>query len=399
MRVLMVSKACVVGAYQRKLEEIARLGVDLTVVVPPYWQEESRRIPLEPLHTEGYRLVVEPVRFNGRFHLFHFPGLAARVREVRPDILHADEEPFNPATWHMLRLARAAGARSLFFTWQNLYRRYMPPFSWMERYCFDVAGRAIAGNKEAIDVLRRKGFRGPVDVIPQFGVDPEIFRPGDGSSATGPESWVLGAEMTDQHSALSTRDSAQSSVISHQSAPFRVGFVGRLVEQKGLMDLVEAAARFRDGFTLVLVGAGPLQARLEARARELGIARNLEIKGGVPSARMPEIYRSLDALVLPSRTRPNWKEQFGRALVEAMACGVPVIGSYSGEIPNVIGDAGLVFPEGDVARLATQLARLRDSEELRRELGAKGRERVLARFTQASVAEQTVRVYREMLGG
>ncbi|MGE5619666.1 MAG: glycosyltransferase [Sphingomonadaceae bacterium] len=380
MRVLMLSKACVVGAYQTKLEEMAaREGMELLVVVPPYWQEESRRIVLEPLHTRGYRLEVEPIRFNGRFHLFHFPGLARHFRDFRPDIVHVDEEPYNLATFHAIWLARRWGAPSLFFTWQNLYRRYPAPFRWMERYAFDRVTCAIAGNSEAVDVLRRKGFGKPVEVIPQFGVDPDVFSPQPRASITqrpGP--------------------AHQSSVLSPRSA-FRVGFVGRLVEQKGILDLLEAVALLRDESVLTVVGAGPLRGKIEARAAELGISSRLEMLGGVPSRQMPEILNALDVLVLPSRTRPNWKEQFGRALVEAMACQVPVVGSDSGEIPNVIGGAGLVFPEGDVGALRDHLSTLRDSPDLRRRLGEHGRARVLERFTQARVAEQTHQVYQKMM--
>ncbi len=382
----MVSKACVVGAYQRKLEELAALGVELMVIVPPYWQEEGRRIQLERLHTNGYELAVEPARFNGRFHLFHFPGLARRARDFHPDIIHADEEPYNPATWHMLFLARQVGARSLFFTWQNLCRRYLPPFSWIEQYCFDAADRAIAGNAEAVNVLRRKGFAKPVDIIPQFGVDPEIFKRSHQLSV-----------INRQHSAPSTQHPAPHSSPG-RSSTFRVGYVGRLVEQKGLMDLVEAAALLGGDYELVLVGAGPLKSALQAKAAVLGIGERLEIRGGIPSGEMPAVYNSLDVLVLPSRTRPNWKEQFGRAIVEAMACELPVIGSDSGEIPNVIGDAGLVFPEGDVRALAAHLSALQRSPELRSMLGTSGRARVLERFTQARVAAETHRVYAEMLG-
>ena len=369
MRVLMISKACVVGAYQRKLEEIAALpGVDLLLVVPPYWQEEARRLVLERLYTSGYRLEVEPVRFNGRFHLFYFPGLASHFHAFRPDIVHVDEEPYNLAAWQAVRLARAVGARSLFFTWQNLYRQYPPPFCWMERYCFRNVRRAIAGNHEAAEVLRRKGFDKPVDVVPQFGVDLEIFRP---------------------------PDEAQQS--SFAAGPFCIGYVGRLVEQKGILDLLEAVAGMPGDWKLKLVGAGPLRATVEARAAALGMADRLEIVPGVPSREMPAIYRRLNVLVLPSRTRPNWKEQFGRALIEAMACEVPVVGSDSGEIPNVIGDAGLVFPEGDVAALRARLELLRASPELRRELGRRGRARVADSYTQAKVAERTYHVYLEML--
>ena len=114
---------------------------------------------------------------------------------------------------------------------------------------------------------------------------------------------------------------------------------------------------------------------------------------------MPDFYRSLDLLVLPSRTRPNWKEQFGRVLIEAMACGVPVLGSDSGEIPHVIGDAGIVFPEGDVEMLRCQVQRLMVDRAARNSLAAAGRQRVLDRFTMAEIARQTVRRLRASLTG
>ena len=100
---------------------------------------------------------------------------------------------------------------------------------------------------------------------------------------------------------------------------------------------------------------------------------------------------------MPSRTRPNWKEQFGRVIIEAMACGVPVIGSDSGEIPHVIGDAGLVFSEGDAGGLRDHLARLQAEPGLAEALGELGRQRVLEHFTQASIARRTAAVYAEMM--
>jgi glycosyltransferase involved in cell wall biosynthesis len=109
--------------------------------------------------------------------------------------------------------------------------------------------------------------------------------------------------------------------------------------------------------------------------------------------------RQLDVLVLPSISRPNWKEQFGRVLVEAMACGVPVVGSTCGEIPNVVGDAGLLFPEGDVAGLRDCLARLQADAELGARLAEAGRARVAERFTQQRIAAETVAVYRQTMAG
>jgi glycosyltransferase involved in cell wall biosynthesis len=145
------------------------------------------------------------------------------------------------------------------------------------------------------------------------------------------------------------------------------------------------------------VGNGGIQADLERQAGELGLADRVSFKPSVPSCEVPGFLSSMDALVLPSLTRPNWKEQFGRVLIEAMACGVPVVGSDSGEIPSVIGDAGLVFPEGNVAALRERLQGLMDQDSLRGELSERGRQRVLEHYTQAKVAEQYYLVYRQML--
>src|SRR5581483_7359222 len=174
LRVLMVSKALVVGAYQRKLEALASFpDVDLTVVVPRTWAGQ----PYEPAFVQGYRTLVEPIRFDGNFHLFYLPTLGRIIGRLQPAVVHMDEEPYNLATALATRQALRHGARPLFFTWQNLLRRYPPPFCWFERYVFSRSRYVIAGNAEAVDVLRAKGYRGPASVIPQFGVDPEAFAP------------------------------------------------------------------------------------------------------------------------------------------------------------------------------------------------------------------------------
>ncbi len=129
----MVSKALVVGAYQRKAEELARLGAELTVFIPPAWGDRRGRQAAERLHTTGYDLRVIPLRLNGNFHLHYYPTLARELAALRPDVVHMDEEPYNLATWLTLRAAGQAGAHATFFTWQNLYRRYPPPFAAMEQ--------------------------------------------------------------------------------------------------------------------------------------------------------------------------------------------------------------------------------------------------------------------------
>ncbi len=210
-----------------------------------------------------------------------------------------------------------------------------------------------------------KGYHGPITVIPQFGVDPAAFAP---------------------------RPSDRS------NDPFVIGYAGRFVEEKGIDLLLEAAAGLDGKWRVDLIGSGPWQDRLTELARSLGIADRVRFLPWVSSSQIADVYRSFDVLVLPSRSRPNWIEQFGRALTEAMACGVPVIGSTCGEIPNVIGEAGLIFPEGDAETLRDRLRCLQVQPLLQAELAQRGRQRVLDHFTQAQIARKTYEVYDRVLG-
>lgn len=363
MRVALLSKALVAGAYQRKLEEIARLGVELTALVPTSWREPRVGVTrLERRYTAGYTLEALPIALNGRHHVHFYPTLGPALRRIRPDVLHIDEESFNLATFQAMRLGVALGARCCFYNYANIDRFYPPPFGLFERYSFRHAAHALACNQEAAAIIRRHGYTGPLSVVPQFGVDPELFSP---AGAAGPR-------------------------------PFTVGYLGRLVPEKGILDLVEAFAGLPPGPRLRLIGDGSQRPAIAAAIGRLGLGARAAILPAVGSTAVPAAMAELDALVLPSRTTASWKEQFGRVLIEAMACGVPVVGSSSGEIPHVIGPAGLTFPEGDVAALRERLARLAADPGLRAELARRGRERVLAHYTQAAVAARHVEIYRAM---
>ena len=380
MKVLLLSKACVVGAYQKKLEEIAQhQDIDLTVVVPPEWRDERGTLSLERAHTSGYTLRVEPIAFNGRFHLHYYPTLPSVIKEVQPDIVHVEEEPYNLATFLAVRAARRHGASTLVFTWQNLLRRYPIPFSWTEWYTLRNTDMLLVGNSEAFGVWRAKGYGGPMEIIPQFGVDPNIYRHIERTTRVSKPSVLL---------RRSARRPSRDSLV--------IGYIGRLVPEKGIDVLLEAVAPLKGPWELRILGSGPDAERLEKMAQWLGILPRVTFDLPVPSTQMPHYYAGLDVLVLPSRTRPNWKEQFGRVLIEAMACNVIVIGARSGAISEVIGDAGLTFAEADPADLRTQLQKILENPDLRKSLAESGRQRVLDQYTQAQVAARTVEVYHRL---
>jgi glycosyltransferase involved in cell wall biosynthesis len=367
VRVLLVSKAMLGVTAQTKADLLARRpGVELTVASPAFWRaDDGGRQLLEEADRPGWRLEIVPIWLNGRFHTYTFPTIGRLIRRLRPDVVHVDEEPYNLATYHAVRAARRAGARALFVTWQNLDRSYPFPFSAMERYNYRHCHYALAANQDAEAVIRRKGYRGRVAVFPQFGVDADLFvprpRPAD--------------------------------------RPARIGYVGRLVEQKNVDALLRAFAPLAGQAELVIVGRGPCEGDLRALAAELGIADSTRFIGTLESAAVAPAMADLDVLVLPSRTTPSWAEQFGRVLVEAMACEVAVVGSSSGEIPHVIGDPALIFPEGDVAALAAILRRLVEHPDQRAEHARQGRARALAHFTQQHIADATYAAWEAMMAG
>ena len=365
MHVVMISKACIVGTYQKKLEALAQEhDIRLTVLVPPSWRDDRGEQKLERVFTQGYTLQEIKLALNGRFHFHFYPRLHAHLDALQPDLLHIDEEPYNLATLLAMRWAVRRQIPALFFTWQNIHRHYPPPFRWWERYNYRHARHAIAGNHDAAQILQAKGYDGPVSIIPQFGVDPELF-------AARPQ--------------------------PRAPRPFTIGYAGGIIAAKGLDTLIRACAQLPQPWELHLVGSGNAETSLRALADSLHVSQHIHWLGKHPSTAMPNFYNSIDALVLPSRTQNNWMEQFGRVLVEAMACQVPVIGSDSGEIPHVIGDAGLIFAEGNADALAQQLQLLQADESLRRQWGQRGQQRALTTFTQTQIARSTAQVYRAML--
>ncbi len=360
MKVLLASKALVVGAHHDKLRALSSLDdMDILAVVPDRWVESGHVAMAEQPSPRGYAIEHVSLALNGHYHLYWFRELRRLVRRFRPDVLHIDEEPYNLAAALACRDARDYGAAPVFFAWQNLTRRYPLPVRWIENYVLNCAD-GIAGTERAQQVLFSKGHRRASVVIPQFGVDPDLFAP---------------------------------NVKPGSSEQFVVGYAGRLVPEKGVDVLVRAVGAIDGDSILRVAGSGPSMAQL----RRLDTEVNVEFVGGVASENMPSFYQGLDVFVLPSVGRKGWTEQFGRAAVEAMACGVPTIVTDAGELPSVVGDGGVIVPAGDVDALTTMLRMLRDDPGRRRELAVVGRERVLRRFTTTAVGQATASFYRAVV--
>lgn len=375
LRVLTVGHSYVVALNQRVPAAIARdPRVVLTLAAPSFHYGDLRRIRLEKTHDPDYAIVPLSARLTRWNHIFWYDHAALQrlVRRHRFDVVHAWEEPYTYAGYQIARAVGPTPARFLFRTAQSIVKRYPWPFGLFEQRTLARADGWVAGGHVVSDAMRAKGFPADRGRVITLAVDPRVFRP-----------------LSDADRAAVRRELALDGPV--------VGFIGRLVRAKGLDVLMAALERVRPPWSLLILGAGPYDGALRHWAAAQGWRDRVRVR----LARHDEVPRylaAMDLLVAPSQTTPTWKEQFGRMVIEAFACGVPVIGSDSGEIPRVIDDAGIVVPEDDVARWAQAIEMLLADPGRRRALAARGSERCRSRYTVDGVARQYIDFYFELAG-
>jgi glycosyltransferase involved in cell wall biosynthesis len=337
-------------------------------VVPAAWRDEfGNRMNDAPWPGLEDSVRKVPVWANGRIILHGYRLNWIRfLREVQPDVIYINHEPYAVATAQVVAANRVTLGRPIgFYSCQNLHKRYPFPFSAMESMVYQQSRFAFPITEAVSNVLLEKGFQGERLVAP-LALDPKQYYPG-------------------------LRKAPPEGLSDFGGA--RIGFVGRLVESKGLRTLAAALSVIRDiPWQLVLVGTGDFAEELRQLLEIAGVMDRVQFAGYVPHSETPRWLASLDVLVLPSESQPNWTEQFGRVIPEALACGAPVIGSDSGEIPNLIGASGggVVFPERNPDALAAALRELLQNPDRRRTLAETGRRWVEREIALPAVASKMV---------
>ncbi|MCL4233130.1 MAG: glycosyltransferase family 4 protein [Deltaproteobacteria bacterium] len=341
--------------------DAVRLYVPSVWPEPDFWTRECEA-------ASDLDIVSLPAKDAGRARRWRLPFRKLREDLVsfRPDIIHVEAEAGSAVAIESACL-RGRSAMTQ-FVWENIpiasaWRRAL------SRWNVARVDHLFCGSEGALNAARSDGYRGPATVVAQVGVDPMA---GDRARAK--------REFDDGR--------------------FTVGYVGRTDQKKGVHVLFNAFARLGDIRTgLVYLGDGPERSELRRRVALVGESERVRFVDPVPHDRVAEHVKGFDVLVLPSISTPGWKEQFGHVLIEAMACGVPVIGSRCGAIPEVIGDAGIVVDEGNATALAEAIGRLMTDVEERGRLARVGRFRVRDRFTDAAIAEVMYRAWKELVDG
>jgi glycosyltransferase involved in cell wall biosynthesis len=388
MRILVASHSYIVDLNCEKLRALARLEpeIEVTVVVPRRWRPggvQNKIIETQPRQEGSFRVVpVSNFSENNQGLLTFGADIISLLRQFRPQIIQVEQgaKALGYAQLITLNKLMRLKAKNLFFTWWNLPYDLKFPVSVLEAYNLRNTDGVIAGNQDGAEVLRQHGYQGAIKVMPQLGVDENRFCP-----QPQPE---------------------LKSQLGIQPDDFVVGFVGRFVEEKGLLTLGLALAGLRERpWKWLLLGRGQLEKVLMEKAVEWGIQDRLIWVESVAHDEVPRYINLMSTLVLPSETNTQfktltaagWKEQFGHVLIEAMASKVPVIGSDSGEIPYVIAEAGLIFPERDVAALQKCILSLMEQPELAQKLVRLGYERVMSHYTNQALARQMLGFYKQLL--
>ncbi|MEM7592597.1 MAG: glycosyltransferase [Cyanobacteria bacterium P01_A01_bin.83] len=369
LRVLFVSHAYVVGVNQGKLKAIVDTGqVEVALLAPSNWQalEWNRTIELENPYPE-IKIYPAPVLFSGRVgaHIYNPWKIRQVIQDFEPDVIQVEEEIFSLCALEVAFWARIFKKPVVVFGWENQLRSLSAFRRWVRDFVMNSTDLYLAGNQDGAEVMQTWNFPGQLEIMPQMGVDTNLFTP-------------------DQR---------------EQQDKFTIGFLGRIAPEKGLDILFTAASHLKQqdlDFQVTLCGSGESEKDLRQQAEQQLISDYVFWRGAVKHEAAPVELGKFDVLVLPSRSIATWKEQFGHVIIEAMAMGIPVIGSSCGEIPNVIGCQDLVFPEGNPVALAEILKRAIVDRNWYEEMGNYGKERVDQFYSHERIAQRLIAWWQKL---
>lgn len=373
-KLLSIGHSYVVALNRRLVNEIARMGQgewEVTAVAPSFLHGDLRSMHVESDANEIVRLEAVPTYLSRRIHVMSYGCQLKQILASSWDLVHCWEEPYilvgGQIAWWTPQTTPL-----VYFSFQNHSKHYPPPFNWLEQYAMSRAAGWISPGQTITETLKhRPGYSLPTRLIP-LGVDVNHFYPNSEAGLQIRHS--LGWE--------------------EQGSPV-IGYLGRLVPDKGLDLLMRVLDRLQSPWRALFVGSGPMEATLRTWAKSH--PENVRICTTVKHSDVPRYLNAMDMLCAPSQTLPNWREQFGRMMIEAFACGVPVIGSDSGEIPYVIGDAGVVVGEKDEQGWIQAISDLLESPSRRTELAEKGLQRVHWVYAWPVVAKQHLEFFTELL--
>jgi glycosyltransferase involved in cell wall biosynthesis len=382
MKVLYVWHGAVEKEYRKIFSEFVKRGVNLVVITANRWFEAAKFQSFEFCETDkDYEIYPLATVFTNHirafFYLNKFKIIKILLRH-KPDIIYIKEEPYSTASFMLIVLTKMFSPKSkiMIESDENIFKSHPFPFNVFEKFSLGNIDALCVVPTEGIELYHRKGFKGKIFKVSYF-VDVDKFFE------------VPKEEVVKKIPELSFDG-------------LKVGFVGRISEEKGIDTAIEAIKylkdKGKDKIRFFVVGKETPEyfSFLKSKIEEYSLEDNVKFLGHFGYDKLLYFYNGIDCLVLPSRTKSWWKEQFGRVIVESMACGTPVIGSDSGEIPIVIDNPELTFKEDDYIGLANILEKFCDGvlekDKLSDSLMEKSR-----KYTVEEVVKNKVEIFKKIL--
>lgn len=353
MRALILSSHYAEPQHRGKLRALAGLGVEVAAAIPNGSTGLDGGVRLLPIEASGDAADPAALRWNAR-------AIKKTLSEFRPALVQIEEEPGTQAADATAGACRKLGIPYVAFAWESLPRRRGLLESRRWRATVSGAAGLVGGNRLATALLKEASESAPAESIPQSGVAP-----------------------------------VEAPVREAPHAGVAIGFVGRLVPERGAEMLIRACGQLFGSWTLSLAGAGPEQEHLEEIVQRLGLASRIRWMGGLPRAELEPLWAALDVLVVPSQDTPTWVDRHSPVLLDAMIRGVAPIVTPVGALPETVGDAGVVVEDVEALHLALQ--ELVAEPGKCRVLGDRARQRILDRYVDAGVARRTLDFWLDLL--
>ncbi|MBS1988041.1 glycosyltransferase family 4 protein [Candidatus Dependentiae bacterium] len=379
MKVLIISHTYISAINRDKWKVLAQRHPDitLTVVFPTQWENilfsyDIKQPELDQEKMSNCSFLAIPAYNIGNEvrYCYHTKKLLTLLKDCKPDLVHVEQGATALSFAQVILCCKflRLKPRFTFFTWINWRPQKslgdLVFWNFVRRWNLRNVHGGFTGNHDAAKILQEDGFTKPICVLPQLGISLKKFHP---------------APPTEKNNSK------------------RIGYVGRLVPEKGVHLLLKAfdqVSRSHPDWELVFVGRGPEQAMLHESIHDLGLSKRVTIINPVPHEEVANLMRSFSLFVLPPCDTPGWKEQFGHVLIEAMACGIPILASNAGEIPNVVGDAGIIFEQKNLEDLTQKLAHLIKDSALRETLAQAGLKRVEKFYSHEAIADATYNFWK-----
>jgi glycosyltransferase involved in cell wall biosynthesis len=345
---------------------------DVTVLAPNRWYEFNSWVPVAPADNAGIKLLQRPIRLphvpKMSWYLHHYPHLPQIVADLSPQVIHLWEEPWSLIALQAIRLRNRLhnSVPIILEVDQNILKRLPPPFEALRRYVLRNTDYIVSRSSDASAVVRACGYINDIGYI-GYCVDPLLFN-----------------RVADKALSRSIFD----------IKPFTIGYAGRLIPEKGLDDVIDALALSASNIRLAIMGRGPHESKL----RERVVAKHLSSRVAFFPASEPktvgQFLNAVDVSILLTRTTASVKEQFGRAIIESHACGTPVIGSYSGSIPEIVGRGGWIIGNDDHHALAALFDKLASTPHACDTASIAGLTQVATKYTETAVAQSLSAAWR-----